>query len=139
MDGNAPRRGGSTARTVAIGAAVIVLVAVVAIASRGSVATGVGGGARRPSESVADTLLSLFLVLMVVCTIFAAVALTFFRRYDPQAGAPRKRSLLRSLVSFVVSVALLALIVRGLAGSSRERSGLRLPVFDRGANGGATD
>jgi hypothetical protein len=127
MDGNAPRRGGSTARTLAIGVAVLVLVAIVAIASTGSVPTGVGGEARRPSQGFIDTAFSLFLVLMVLCTVFVAVALTFFRRYDPTTGTPKRRSALQSIVSFTLSIALIAIIIRAVAGSSGENGGLRLP------------
>jgi hypothetical protein len=126
MDGNAPRRGGSTVRTLAIGAAVVALVGVVAIASTGSVPTG-GGTVRRPSEGFVDTAFSLFLVLMVVCTVFTAVALTFFRRYDPTTGTPKRRSALQSIVSFTLSIALIAIIIRAVAGSSGENGGLRLP------------
>jgi hypothetical protein len=135
MDGNAPRRGGSTVRTLAIGAAVVALVGVVAIASTGSVPTG-GGTVRRPSEGFVDTAFSLFLVLMVVCTVFTAVALTFFRRYDPTAGAPRRRGPLQSIVTFCIAVALIAVIVRAVAGSSGENGGLRLPFQGEGALGG---
>jgi hypothetical protein len=127
MDGNAPRRGGSTARTLAIGVAVLVLVAIVAIASTGSVPTGVGGEARRPSQGFIDTAFSLFLVLMVLCTVFVAVALTFFRRYDPTTETPKRRSALQSIVSFTLSIALIAIIIRAVAGSSGENGGLRLP------------
>jgi Domain of unknown function (DUF4129) len=127
MDGNAPRRGGSTARTLAIGAAVVLLVAVVAVASTGSVPTGTGGGSRRPSEGLLDTAFSLLLVLMALCAVFVAVMLSFFRRYDPTAGTRKRRGPLQSLVSFVLSLALLTVIVRAVAGSSGERSGLRLP------------
>jgi len=128
MDGNAPRRGGSTARTLAIGAAVVVLVGIVAIASTGSVPTGAGGSARRPSEGFVDTAFSLLLVLMVVCTVFVAVALTFFRRFDPTTGAPKRRSTLRSIVFFTIFLVLLAVIVRAWD----ENGALRLPI----ANGG---
>ena len=121
MDGNAPRRGGSAGRALAIAAGVVTLVGVVAIASTGSVPTGTGGSGRRPSEGFVDTVFSLFLVLMVVCTIFVTVMLTFFRRYDPETGAPRRRSPVQSLVSFFISVALLALFVRVITGSSGER------------------
>ncbi len=138
MDGNAPRRGGSTARTIAIGAAVVVLVGIVAIASTGSVPTGAGGSARRPAEGFVDTAFSLFLVLMVLCTVFVAVALTFFRRYDPTTGAPKRRSALQSMVSFVLSLLLLAVIVRAIAGSRGENSGLRLP-FSGAAAGSQAD
>jgi hypothetical protein len=136
MDGNAPRRGGSTARTLAVGVAVVLLVAVVAVASTGSVPTGTGGSSRRPSEGLLDTAFTLFLVLLVLCTVFVAVMLTFFRRYDPAAGAPKRRSPFQSVVTFVVSLALLAVIGRALAGSSGERSGLRLPFGGQGAGPG---
>jgi hypothetical protein len=132
MDGNAPRRGGSTVRTLAIGGAVVALVGIVAIASTGSVSTG-ADEVRRPSEGFVDTAFSLFLVLMVVCTVFVAVALTFFCRYDPTSGAPRRRSALQSIVSFLVSIILLAVIVRAIAGSQRQNGGLRLPFQDAGA------
>jgi uncharacterized membrane protein YidH (DUF202 family) len=138
MDGNAPRRGGSTARTLAIGAVVVLLVAVVAVASTGSVPTGTGGSSRRPSEGLLDTAFSLFLVLMVLCTVFVAVMLTFFRRYNPTAGTPKRRSPLQSIVSFVLTLALFAVIVRALTGSSGERSGLRLP-FGGNADGSRPD
>jgi hypothetical protein len=133
MDGNAPRRGGSTARTLAICAAVIALVAIVAVASTGSVPTGAGSDVRRPSEGFVDTAFSLFLVLMVVCTVFVAVALTFFRRYDPTTAAPKRRSMVQSVVSFVLSILLLAVIVRALTGSRGENNGLRLPFGDAAA------
>jgi hypothetical protein len=137
MDGNAPRRGGSTARTLAIGAAVVALVGIVAIASTGSVPTGAGGSARRPAEGFVDTAFSLFLVLMVVCTVFVAVALTFFRRYDPTTGAPKRRSALQSIVSFALSLLLIAVILRAIAGSRGENSGLRLPFSGAAAGSGA--
>jgi hypothetical protein len=130
MDANAPRRGGSAGRTLAIAAGVLTLVGVVAIASTGSVPTGTGGSGRRPSEGFVDTAFSLFLVLMVICTVFVAVALTFFRRFDPATGAPKRRSLLRSLVSFVVAVALLGVIVRAVTGSRGDRPGPLIPGFD---------
>ena len=138
MDGNAPRRGGSTARTVAVGAAVVVLVGIVAIASTGSVPAGTGEGRRSPSEGFVDTIFSLFLVLMILCTLFVAIALTFFRRYDATTGAPKRRSPLQSLLSFGVALALLALFVRAVTGSRAENGGLRLPFGGDGA-GSASD
>jgi hypothetical protein len=130
MDANAPRRGGSAGRTLAIAAAVVALVCVVAVASTGSVPTGTGGSGRRPSEGFVDTAFSLFLVLMVICTVFVAVTLTFFRRYDPTTGAPKRRSPVKSLVSFLVSVALLAVIVRAITASRGDRPGPLIPGFD---------
>ena len=138
MDGNAPRRGGSTGRTLAVAAAVVALVGIVAVASTGSVPTGSGGSGRRPSEGFVDTAFSLFLVLMVLCTVSVAVTLTFFRRYDPTTGAPRRLSPLQSLITFVVSIALLAVIVRAITASRGDRQGPLIPGIDRpgGADGG---
>ena len=133
MDGNAPRRGGSTARTLAVAAAVVVLAGVVAIASTGSVPSGTGEGRRRASEGFVDTAFSLFLVLMVLCTVFVAIALTFFRRYDPTKGAPKRRGPLQSIVSFAIALALVALIVRAVTGSRGENGGLRFPFGGDGA------
>ena len=127
MDGNAPRRGGSTVRTLALGAAVIVLVAVVAVASAGSVPTGTGDDVRRPSAGLVDTAFSLFLVMMVLGAVFAAVALTWFRRYDLTGEVPRRRGPLRSIVSLLISIALLGLFVRAFSGSRGEDGVLPLP------------
>jgi membrane protease YdiL (CAAX protease family) len=138
MDGNAPRRGGSTVRTLAIALAVVVLVAVVAVASTGSVPTG-GNSVRRPSEGFVDTAISLFLVMMVLCAVFVAVALTWFRRYDPTAPARSRRGPLRSIVSLILSIAVLALFVRAIAGSRGEQGGLRLPDFGQSGRGSSDD
>ena len=138
MDGNAPRRGGSTVRTLAIAVAVVVLVAVVAIASTGSVPTG-SNAVRRPSEGFVDTVFSLFLVMMVLCAAFVAVALTWFRPYDPTAPARSRRGPLRSIVSLILSIAVLALFVRAVTGSRGEQGGLRLPDFGRSGRGSSAD
>jgi uncharacterized protein DUF4129 len=138
MDGNAPRRGGSTFRTLAIAVAVVVLVAVVAIASTGSVPTG-SNSVRRPSEGFVDTAFSLFLVLMVLCAAFVAVALTWFRRYDPTAPGRSRRGPLRSIVSLILSIAVFALFVRAMTGSRGEQDGLRLPDFGQSGRGSSDD
>ena len=138
MDGNAPRRGGSTVRTLAIAVAVVVLVAVVAVASTGSVPSG-SDRVRRPSEGFADTAFSLFLVLMVLCAVFVAVALTWFRRYDPRGPERSRRGPVRSIVSLFVSVAVLALLVRALTGSRGEQDGLRLPDLGQSGRGSSDD
>ena len=61
MDANAPRGGGSGRRTAALGAAVVGLVVVVAIASRGS-RPSERIGEHRPSEGLVDAAVSLFVV-----------------------------------------------------------------------------
>jgi hypothetical protein len=113
-------------------------VAVVAVASTGSVPTG-GNSVRRPSEGFVDTAFSLFLVMMVLCAVFVAVALTWFRRYDPTAPARSRRGPLRSILSLILSIAVLALFVRAIAGSRGEQGGLRLPDFGQSGRGSSDD
>ena len=120
MDANAPRRGGSAGRTLGVGVAVVALVAVVAVASGGSAPSG-SIEAHRPSEGLLDTVLSLFVVAMVVCTVLVAVMLSFFGRYSADGPEPKRRSPVRSVITFVVTVALFALIARGLVGSGGSR------------------
>jgi Domain of unknown function (DUF4129) len=133
MDGNAPRRGGSVGRTLAVAAGIVALVAVVAIASTGSVPTGTGGSGRRPSESFLDAAISIFLLLMVVGGALVAVMLSFFGRYEIGSGPPRRRNPVRSLVSILVTIGLVVLFAHFVTGS-RDGEGPRLPGLD-GADG----
>jgi hypothetical protein len=129
MDANAPRRGGSSrlrASAAPVAAAVIGLVAIVAVASSGSAPDG-GIAERRPSEGLVDALLSLFLVLMAVCVVVVAVLLSFFGRYTPASGPPKRRSAAQSIVTFVVTMVLLALLVHALRGEGR-RAGIMPPL-----------
>jgi hypothetical protein len=133
MDANARRRGGSGGRALVVAAAVILLVAVVAVASGGSTPSG-AVGAHRPSEGFLDALVSLFVVGMAVATVVVAVMLSFFGRYQPD-GSPRKRkSPVQSLVTFLVSMVLLTIVVRSLAGSVGPR--LQPPAPQGSAGGG---
>jgi hypothetical protein len=134
MDGNAPRRGGPGRSAFLAGVAVVVLVGVVAVASSGSVPSG-GIRARRPSEGLVDAAFSLFLVGMVVAAVLVAVMLSFFGRQSADAPARRRRGPVRSVAIFMVAMALLAVIVRGLTGSE----GRRLPsLAPAGGDGSAT-
>jgi hypothetical protein len=137
MDANAPRRRGSAGRTVVVGAAVVALVAVVAAASGGSAPRG-SVGAHRPSEGLLDAVLSLFVVAMAVCAVLVAVMLSFFGRHSADGPARKRRSPARSVVSFVVAVALLAVIVRALAGSEGARLRSLAPARD-GSGAGSGD
>ena len=130
MDANAPRGSGSGRRTAVIGAAVVALVAVVAVASRGSRPSG-GIGEHRPSEGLLDAALSLFVVGVAVAAVFVAVLLSFFGRYQPDGEVRKRRGPLRSVVTFVVAMALLALFVRAVTGSR----GPRLQALVPGADG----
>jgi hypothetical protein len=120
MDANAPRGGGSGRRTAAIGAAVVALVGIVAIASRGS-PPDERIGQHRPSEGLVDAALSLFVVGLAVAAVFVAVLLSFFGRQQPEGGARKRRGPLRSVLSFVVAMALLAVLVRALTSSRGPR------------------
>jgi hypothetical protein len=136
MDANAPRGGGSGRRSLALAATVVGLVVVVAIASRGS-RPSEGIGEHRPSEGLLDAALSLFVVGLGVAAVFVAVLLSFFGRYQPDGEVRKRRSPLRSVVTFVVSIALLALVVRALTGSRGPRLQPLLPGGgDPGATGG---
>src|SRR5262245_49856491 len=138
MDANAPRRGGSgrlRGSAPVVGAAVVVLVAIVAIASSGSAPHG-GIAERRPSEGFADALLSVFLVAMAVSALAVALMLSFFGRYTPDGQPRKRRSAAQSVASFIVAMALLAIVVRAVTGSTGGRSPLlRSPG---GPNGGRT-
>jgi Domain of unknown function (DUF4129) len=139
MDANAPRRGGSSrlrASAAPVAAAVIGLVAIVAVASSGSATDG-GIAEHRPSEGLVDALLSLFLVLMAVCVVVVAVLVSFFGRYTPTGGPPKRRSAAQSIVTFVVTMVLLALLVHALAGGEGRRAGIIPPLG--GENGDPAD
>lgn len=137
MDANAPRRRGSAGRTLGVALAVVALVAVVAMASGGSAPSG-GIGAHRPSEGLLDAVLSLFVVAMAVCTVLVAVMLSFFGRHHADGLAPKRRNPVRSVITFVVSLALIAVIVRALAGSEGSRLRSLVPAQD-GAGTGSGD
>ncbi len=115
MDANAPRDGGSAGRTLAVAATVVALVAVVAIASEGSTPRG-AVGARRPSEGLLDAAFSLFVVVMAVGAVLVAVMLSLFRRHAPDGVKLQRPGPVRSLISFLVTIALLGLVVRSFAG-----------------------
>lgn len=68
---------------------ILALVAVVAIASRGSTPTG-GAGARRPTDTLLDILLSLYLVGLVAGAILLLYMLMLRRTAVSQAGGSRR-------------------------------------------------
>ena len=138
MDANARRGSGARRRTLAVGLAVVALVAIVAIASGGSTPEG-AIGARRPSEGFVNAVLSLFVVGMGVLTVLVAAMVSFFGRYTPDGPVRKRRSPVQSLVTFLVAVVLLVVVVRTLAGSRAQqlRSALQPGVAsDGGAPGG---
>jgi hypothetical protein len=98
-----------------IGLAVLVLLLVaVAIASTGSVPSGTGGG-RRPADSVLDTVISLFLLLMIVGVGLWVYVLWVPRQVLAQMVAQRARGRRGPLYTF----GMLLLVIGLLAGLSR--------------------
>ena len=124
MDANARRPGGSTRGTLGVALAVVALVAVVAIASGGSVPHG-AIGARRPSEGLLDTAVSLFVVAMALGTVLVVVMVSVFGRRELDGVARKRPSTLRSLITLLVGLGLLGLAVRVLGGSVERRFGHR--------------
>jgi Domain of unknown function (DUF4129) len=120
MDANAPRPGGSGRRTLAVAVAVIALVAVVAIASGGSAPSG-SVGAHRPSNGLLDAVVSLAVVGTAAAGVLVAVMVPLFGRHAPEGRMRKRPGPVQSLVTFVVSVALLVIVVRVLAGSAGPR------------------
>jgi hypothetical protein len=108
-------------------ATVVLLLVIVAVASTGSVPLG-AGGTRRPADQLLDTLISLFMVLMVA-GIGVWVYLLFIRKEAvAQAVVNRaRRSPWVTLATFVVGFGLLALFVRWVSvdeGLRRRLSGI---------------
>jgi len=134
MDANAPRPSGTGWRALALGAAVVLLVAVVAVASRGDVPSG-AVGARRPSQGLVDLAFSLFLVVLAICVVAVPIMLSFFGRYDARQGAPRRVGAVRSLLTFVVSIVLIAILIRELTDGNGDRRFPFLPDSQRGVRG----
>ena len=129
MDANAPRRGGSDGPRVGaltVVAAVVGLVAIVAVASSGSVPDG-SISQRRPSEGVLDTFFSLFVLFMAFAAVAVAVMMSFFGRYTPGGVVRKKRSTAQTVFTFVLAVCLLAIIVRVVAGSDGSRGRILPP------------
>lgn len=133
MDANLRRPRGTGWGALALGAGVVLLVAIVAVASGGD-APGGSVGARRPSQGMIDLLFSLFLVVLAICAIAVPIMLSLFGRYDTRRGGGRRVGAARSLVTFVVSIVLVAILVRALTGGDGER---RFPFFPDPAGDGA--
>ena len=138
MDANAPGRGESPRPRVsglAVVGAVVVLVAIVAIASSGSAPSG-GIAERRPSESLLDTFVSLFLLMMVLGTALVAVMLSFFGRQSLGGVERKRRGPVQSLITFAVGMGLVAILVHVLAKSEGDRAVILRPGPGDGTDGG---
>jgi hypothetical protein len=103
---------------------IVTLVAVVAIASRGSTPAG-GAGARRPTDTLLDILLSLYVVALVAGAIFFLYLLALRRTTMSQPGGGRQRSW-RSTAGLLLLVGAALLLARDL--SSRRLEGLTVTL-----------
>ena len=117
---------------LAVAGAIVVLVAVVAIASSGSVPSD-AVAQRRPSDGVLDTFISLVLVVMAVSAVVSVVLLSFFGRQVGDTAPPARGGWVRNIVVLVVAIGLIALIARGQM--AREGDGPQIVQPDPGGVG----
>jgi hypothetical protein len=92
---------------------VLVALGIVAVASRNSTSTG-GGAARRPTDTMLDIFLTLYVLVLVVAAIFFLYLLTLRRKTRDVANSPRRD--IRNVISMVILVAAAMLIARDMAG-----------------------
>jgi hypothetical protein len=111
-------------------AGILVLVAVVAIASRGSTSTG-GPGARRPTDTLLDILLSLYLVGLVAGALLLLYMLALRRTIVSPAGGRGRRNW-RSTIAMLVLVGAALLLARDYSGRRLEGRPPVLPEIGGG-------
>ena len=92
---------------------ILALVAVVAIASRGSTPSG-GAGARRPTDTLLDIVLSLFIVSLVAGAVLFLYLLALRRTMLAQPGGNRRRDW-RNTVGMLVLVGAALLLARNFS------------------------
>jgi hypothetical protein len=105
---------GRNAFLTAVG--VLVALALVAIASRGSTSSG-SGGARRPSDTLLDILLSLYLVSLLAGAVLFLYLLALRRKSLAQSGREPRRGL-RNTIALLFIVAAAVFLARDF--SSRQ-------------------
>jgi hypothetical protein len=98
------------------GLGVLVALAVVAIAARGSIPVG-EGGARGPTVALLDILLTLYLVAIVGAAVLLVYVLVLRRQIEARGGATvRRRGPLETVLSLIVLLGAGSLLARRLAG-----------------------
>jgi hypothetical protein len=112
----------------------LALIGVVAIASRGSTPAG-GAGARRPTDTLLDILLSFYLVSLAAGAILFVYLLALRRTTLSETGGGRQRNW-RNTVGMVVLVGAALLLAREF--SSRRLEGLTVTLPPAPAAGGGT-
>ena len=114
-----PVRGGGRAGGALLTlAAVLGLLALVAVASRGGASFGSDGGVRRPSHTVIDTLLSLYIVVLFVGGVLFVVLLLTHKESAFERRLRKRENRNRNLLALVLFVGLLALVVRFAGGNA---------------------
>jgi len=104
---------------------ILSLVAVVAIASRGSTPSG-GPGARRPTDTLLDILLSLYIISLVAGAVIFLYLLALRRTTLAQPGGGRRRDW-RNTVGMLVLVGAALLLARNFSSRRLEGVGVTLP------------
>jgi len=111
-----PSSHGRNALLTAVG--VLGAVAVVAIASGGSIPGG-EGGARGPTQALIDVLFTLYLLMIAASAVLLLYLLVLRRQLEAQGGGPvRRRRPLETLLTVIVLVGVGSLLARKLAGHS---------------------
>ena len=103
---------GRTALLTTLG--ILLALAVVAIAARGSTSTG-DNTTRTPSDALLDVFFTIYLLALVGGAVAFVYLLVLRRRIDAKAGRGKRRSLLESLMSFLLLVGVGVLLARRLA------------------------
>lgn len=106
-------------------AGILTLVAVVAIAARGSTPAGVAG-ARRPTDTLLDILLSLYLVSLVAGAILLLYLVALRRTLPGQPGGGRQRDW-RNTIGMLVLVGAALLLARDLSSRRLEGTTITIP------------
>ena len=103
---------GRTALLTTLG--VLLALAVVAIAARGSTSTG-DNTTRAPSDALFDVFFTIYLLALIGGAFGFIYLLVLRRRVDARAGRGKRRSLLESLMSFLLLVGVGVLLARRLS------------------------
>ena len=114
-EGAASRPSSRSRNALLTSAGVLVALAVVAIAARGSIPTG-EGGAHGPTQALVDILFTLYLLMIASSVVLLAYLLVLRRRIEAKGGPVRRRTPLESLLSFLLLVGAGSLLARRLAG-----------------------
>ena len=112
-------------------AAVLVALGIVAIAARGSTSAG-SGGARRPTDTLLDILLSLYLLSLVAGAALVLYLIALRRKSLAQTGSSPRRDL-RNTIGMLVLVAAALFLARDLS-SRRLNETVTLPEAGGGGD-----